>query len=471
MSVTHGAGEMYTAASRQVGILPSRGLMVDSFGERKLSSESSSDYSPVDGLVRRQELAAQYNSNWIDESLDARSRRFTKLTGKASTLNTTIPSVLDHDEHWVWDNVDDEPSHGKVSYLRGDFSPSIYDLVFQYLKLHQRDLHLLCYDNHIWRNSKGNWATKFQEVGLNLVNGEIRVVNGLRGFGIAKREAEQEIGTASTLQSVSVKGDEALEDFLNGFNNRCSPLRLGHELKVDERLLTTVREEKAVLRKEKEDKEAKRQSEFKRKMKKMEGKRKVSKSKNKVSPEKGYVGNLTGVVKLSRPQTRTYDNEISWKVRNDYLIKKPNFVSPNHPTRSNWLREGNGEDEVKRIVDERRIESLVERKGALSLQEEENALQAVKREKTFRMSRLRNGFQGGDIEKQGFAARGGRRSSTVSWGDHEGGVGGGRRYENTSNFNVQFTPKYAPKPVGPKGRALSVEATPTGKTQVSAFFS
>ena len=58
------------------------------------------------------------------------------------------------------------------------------------------------------------------------MNGEVRVVNGLRGFGIAKREAEQEIGTASTLQSVSVKGDEALEDFLNGFNNRCSPLRL-----------------------------------------------------------------------------------------------------------------------------------------------------------------------------------------------------------------------------------------------------
>lgn len=401
MSVPHGAVEMFTAASRSVGLLPSQGLMFDSYdGERKVSSKSSY-YIPVDSIIRRQELAAEYNSNWIDDAIDARSNRFTRLTGKqAVNLNTTIPSVLDHDEHWEWENVDEVS--GKVSYLKGDFSPSIYDLVFQYLKLHQRDLHLLCYDNHVWRNGKGGWAGKFKDVGLDLVNGEIRVVNGARGYyGIVKGEAEENMGTASTLQSVSVRGDEALEDFLNGFNNRCSPLKLGHELKMDERLLQTVGEEKAVLRKEKKDKEAKRREEFKRKMRKMEGKQRDGKRKNKISQEKGYVGNLTGVVKLSRPQTRTFDNEMSWKVRNDYLIKKPNFVSPNHPTRSNWLREGRGEDEVKRIVDEQRINNLVERKGAMSLEEEENSLKAVRRESTFRMSRLRNGFQGGDVEKQG----------------------------------------------------------------------
>ena len=51
--------------------------------------------------------------------------------------------------------------------------------------------------------------------------------------------------------------------------------------------------------------------------------------------------------------------------------------------------------------------------------EEQNAMTTARRESTFRMSKLRNGFVSGSLERQPGV---GRRSSKAGWGDFEGGA-------------------------------------------------
>ena len=123
-----------------------------------------------------------------------------------------------------------------------------------------------------------------------------------------------------------------------------------------------------------------------------------------------------------------------------------------------------------------RSSQLVERKGELSLVEEQNAMTTARRESTFRMSKLRNGFVSGSLERQPGV---GRRSSKAGWGDFEGGAAK-KKYLNTSNFNVTFSPKAKSrvgKAGGTKGggdgiggRRWSLVMAKTPKSNADVFF-
>ena len=138
-------------------------------------------------------------------------------------------------------------------------------------------------------------------------------------------------------------------------------MKLGHELKVDRDLLKTVAEEKAELRQNAMRNKDRSQRSFLKRLKKLEGKRRAGKKKAAVSLEKAYVSNLTGVVRLNRPATRTFDNEMSWKVRNDWQIKKPSFIpAGGQASKSGWVHSGSGEEEARRVAEERRMEKVSE---------------------------------------------------------------------------------------------------------------
>ena len=488
--IPRNAAEMPTAASRASARLPSRGLLFDHYQGKRLDEGKGSIVHPVKGISALQDAYHERNEHWQDEALKNRATRFENLAHRKGVFQSTIPSVLEcKEEKEGWLIV--KEGDNKVHYLEGE-GTDVYDLVFGYLKKHDILIHLLCYDNAMFRSAKRGWDGKFKGVGLDLVDGELRVIMGERGLGIVK-------GDASAVEEVQSEVTELSDiDALSNFvGQRFSPVKLGHELKVDEKLLMTVAEEKAKIISAKRRGVAREQRDFLRRLKKLEGRRKIRKKKSAISPEKAYISNLTGVVRLNRPTTRTFDNEMSWKVRNDWQIKKPNYESPGHPSKSSWLREGEGEvrgndcaathedfysylslrsscspqDLAKRIAEERRIDKLVEKKGELSLAEEENALTLVRRESTFRMSRLRNGFVSGSLEKQKGI---GRQRSKAGWGDFE--AAGKERFKNTSNFNIRFTPKA--KPVEGKGggdgggakRRRPLVMTKTPKSNADVFF-
>ena len=370
--IPRNAAEMPTAASKSGSRLPSRGLLVDHYQGPASSQGKPVRLVPVGDIARRQAQAEMANAQWQDEALDARSSRFAGITGhhRKGAFQSTIPGTLESaEEREGWYVAEEGGGAGvRVHYLGGN--GNVYDLVFGFLKKHEKHIHLLGYDNNAFRDAPGKWDEKFRNIGLDLLGGDLRVVLGESGtLGIVKGDAIEDVHSEVQSEVTDLGGLDSLTDFIG--QQRFSPMKLGHELKVDPHILKTVAEEKAELRQSAMRNQARSQRSFLKRLRKLEGKRRAGKKKSAVSPEKAYVSNLTGVVRLNRPATTTFDNEMSWKVRNDWQIKKPSFVpASGQASKSVWVHSGSGEEEARRVAEERRIEKLVERKGELSLKEE-----------------------------------------------------------------------------------------------------
>ena len=195
--IPRNAAEMPTAASKSLGSrLPSRGLLLDHYQKGPLSGATpAARIVPVEYIARRQAQAEFANAQWQDEALKARSSRFAGITGhrRKGAFQSTIPSTLESaEEKEGWSIVEEGGgARVRVHYLKGG---SVYNLVFGFLKKHERHIHLLGYDNAAFREAPGKWEEKFGNIGLDLLGGELRVVMGERGsLCIVKGDALEDV--------------------------------------------------------------------------------------------------------------------------------------------------------------------------------------------------------------------------------------------------------------------------------------